>query len=143
MAFSLREHGQLDTDGHSVAIVVISPIGDEFTYIAIKADPVAVELQEKNVKAVESEVNTVSTTDDPVAIYTSTNASERLDFSNGSLIDTTLRNYFRFPSFRPLQKETIVLTMAGKNVVTVLGTGGGKTLTYLLPAVLSELQRCL
>ena len=28
--------------------------------------------------------------------------------------------------------------MAGKNVVTVVGTGGGKTLTYLLPAVLSS-----
>lgn len=59
------------------------------TFKLIKADPVAVELLEKNVKVSENEVNTVSTTDDPV-VNTSTNASERLDFSNGSLIDTTL-----------------------------------------------------
>ncbi len=136
MAFALhaRERGQLDIDGRGVVITVISPNGDEFKYIAIKADPVAVELLEKNVKVSEHEVNTVSTIDDPV-VYTSTNASERLDFSNGSLIDTT---YFGFPSFRPIQKETIISTMAEKNVLTVVGTGGGKTLTYLLPAVLSS-----
>ncbi|CAB4021688.1 ATP-dependent DNA helicase Q-like 4A [Paramuricea clavata] len=139
MAFTLhvREGGQLDIDGRGVVITVIPPNGDEFKYRAINADPVAVELLEKNVKVSENEVNTVSTTDDPV-VYTFTNASERLDFSNGSLIDTTLRNYFGFPSFRPLQKETIISTMAEKNVLTVVGTGGGKTLTYLLPAVLSS-----
>jgi hypothetical protein len=136
MAFALhaRERGQLNIDGRGVVITVISPNGDEFKYIAIKADPVAVELLEKNVKVSENEVNTMSTTDNPV-VYTSTNVSERLDFSNGSLIDTTLQNYFGFPSFRPLQKENIISTMAEKNVLTVVGTGGGKTLTYLLPAV--------
>lgn len=135
MAFALREFGQLDT---SVAIiVVVSANGDEFKYNAIKADPVAVELQEKIVKAAENKVDSVSTNDRPVDIA-STNTSERLGFSNSSLIHTTLRNYFGFASFISLQEETIVSTMAGNNVLTVVGTGGGKTLTYLLPAVLSS-----
>ena len=92
---------------------------------------------EKNVTVAQNVVNSVSTNDDPVVI-TSSNASVRLDFSNGSLINATLRNYFGFPSFKPLQKETIISTMAGKNVLAVIGTGGGKTLTYLVPAVLSS-----
>ena len=124
MAFALRELGQLNIGG--VYIVVISPTGDEFKYNTIKAGPLAVELVEKNVKVAQNVVNSVSTNDDPVVI-TSSNASARLDFSNGSLINTMLRNYFGFPSFKPLQKETIVSTMSGKNVLAVIGTGGGKT----------------
>jgi hypothetical protein len=62
MAFALHARGQLDIDGRGVVITVIPPNGDEFKYIAIKADPVAVELLEKNVKVSENEVNTVSTT---------------------------------------------------------------------------------
>ena len=66
-------------------VYVISPNGDEFKYNAIKADPLVVELVEKNVKVAQSVVNSVSTNDDPVVI-TSSNVSVRLDFSNGSLI---------------------------------------------------------
>ena len=135
MAFASRELGQLNING--VYIVLILPNEDEFKYNAIKADPLAVELVEKNVKVAQNVVNSVSTNDDPVVI-TSSNVSARLDFSNSSLINTTLLNYFGFPLFKPLQKETIVSTMAGKNVLAVIGTGGRKTLTYLLPAVLSS-----
>lgn len=63
------------------------------------------------------------------------------DFDNlerGELIDNTLRQYFGFTSFRPLQRETIMATMNGEDVMTVVGTGGGKTLMYLLPAVISS-----
>ena len=55
----------------------------------------------------------------------------------GKIIDNALRQYFGFMSFRPLQRETIMATMSGKDVMTVVGTGGGKTLMYLLPAVIS------
>ena len=61
-----------------------------------------------------------------------------VDLQTGEIIDSTLRHYFGFGSFRPLQKETIVTTMSGKNVLTILGTGGGKSLTFLLPAVISS-----
>ncbi|KAK3745407.1 hypothetical protein QZH41_001437 [Actinostola sp. cb2023] len=65
---------------------------------------------------------------------------ERLvvDLSHGELIENTLKHYFGFSSFRPLQKETINASLCGKDVLTVVGTGGGKTLMFLLPAVLAS-----
>ena len=54
------------------------------------------------------------------------------------LIDQSLRRFFGFDSFKPLQKETILSTMNGQNVLTIVGTGKGKTLMYMLPAVLSS-----
>ena len=54
------------------------------------------------------------------------------------MISYTLKHYFGFDGFRSLQKETITSTMNCKNVLTVLCTGGGKSLTYMLPAVLAS-----
>ena len=59
-----------------------------------------------------------------------------VDLQTGEIIDNALRHYFG--SFRSLQRETIATTMNGKNVLTILGTGGSKSLTYLLPAVISS-----
>ena len=53
-------------------------------------------------------------------------------------IKTTLNCFFHHQSFKPLQKEIILSTMDKKNVLGVLGTGGGKSLTFLLPAVLAD-----
>ncbi|MDQ3458552.1 MAG: RecQ family ATP-dependent DNA helicase, partial [Deinococcota bacterium] len=41
-----------------------------------------------------------------------------------------------FSSFRPLQYETVRAVLQGKDALTVLATGGGKSLTYQLPALL-------
>jgi ATP-dependent DNA helicase RecQ len=49
------------------------------------------------------------------------------------LLESVLKKYFSHKSFRPLQKETIEATLAG-----VLWTGGGKTLMFLLPGILSD-----
>jgi ATP-dependent DNA helicase RecQ len=54
------------------------------------------------------------------------------------LLGTTLRKYFGHETFLPLQKETIEATLAGKSALTVVGTGGGKTLMFLLPAILCD-----
>jgi superfamily II DNA helicase RecQ len=54
------------------------------------------------------------------------------------LLESALKKYFGHESFRPLQKETIEATLAGKSVLTVVGTGGGKTLMFLLPGILSD-----
>jgi RecQ family ATP-dependent DNA helicase len=51
-------------------------------------------------------------------------------------IDRCLREYFGFQSFRPGQRELIETVLAGKDALGVLPTGGGKSLTYQLPAVL-------
>ena len=47
-----------------------------------------------------------------------------------------LQTYFAYPSFRPGQEEVISRLLDGKNVLGVLATGGGKSLTYQLPSLL-------
>ncbi|MFO1477952.1 MAG: DNA helicase RecQ [Verrucomicrobiota bacterium] len=47
-----------------------------------------------------------------------------------------LKRAFGFTSFRPLQEEIIRDTLAGKDVLAVLPTGGGKSLCFQLPALL-------
>lgn len=46
-----------------------------------------------------------------------------------------LKQYFGFSSFRPLQAEIITDTLAGRDVLAVLPTGGGKSLCFQLPAL--------
>jgi ATP-dependent DNA helicase RecQ len=50
----------------------------------------------------------------------------------------TLKRYFGFESFRPLQEEIIRDTLAGKDVFALLPTGGGKSLCFQLPALVRE-----
>lgn len=47
-----------------------------------------------------------------------------------------MREYFGIAGFRELQHETINALMAGEDVLLVLRSGGGKSLTYQLPALL-------
>jgi ATP-dependent DNA helicase RecQ len=45
---------------------------------------------------------------------------------------------FGHSSFRALQLETVHAVLEGRDCLTVLPTGGGKSLTYQLPATLLE-----
>ena len=45
---------------------------------------------------------------------------------------------FRFPAFRPHQREIIESLLAGQDVVALLPTGGGKSLCYQLPAIAQD-----
>ena len=50
----------------------------------------------------------------------------------------TLKKYWGYGSFLPLQEETISSILAGRDTLTMLATGGGKSLCFQLPALVKE-----
>lgn len=53
-------------------------------------------------------------------------------------LTTALEKYWGYREFRPLQKEAMDCLCTGRDVVVVLPTGGGKSLCFQAPAVLSS-----
>jgi ATP-dependent DNA helicase RecQ len=49
-----------------------------------------------------------------------------------------LKKYWGYTSFLPLQEETISSILAGRDTLTMLATGGGKSLCFQLPALMKE-----
>lgn len=52
------------------------------------------------------------------------------------MLPQKLKDHFGHDSFRPGQEEVIRRVLNGRNVLALLATGGGKSVTYQLPALL-------
>ncbi len=53
------------------------------------------------------------------------------------LLDT-LKKYWHYDSFRPMQREAIESVLSGRDTLILMPTGGGKSIIYQLPALVSE-----
>ncbi|MCF0177135.1 MAG: DEAD/DEAH box helicase, partial [Bacteroidales bacterium] len=47
----------------------------------------------------------------------------------------TLKKYWGYDSFRPMQEEIISKALMGKDLLAILPTGGGKSVCFQVPAL--------
>ena len=50
----------------------------------------------------------------------------------------TLKQYWGYDSFRPMQEEIISAALDGRDVLAILPTGGGKSVCFQVPALMKE-----
>ena len=71
----------------------------------------------------------------PSTDHSSTHRFNRDNFPWSAQVQDLLQNSFRIQQFREHQKEVINCTLSGEDVFVLMRTGGGKSLTYQLPAL--------
>ena len=85
---------------------------------------------------------------DPASMYNTTDSAcstgattPATAIRDAALVDPTtglaavLQRYFGFSSLRPLQEQIVADCLAGRDVLALMPTGGGKSLCYQLPAL--------
>ena len=104
-----------------------------FVYQCCKENKITVELE--NMKMAQPPEENLQ----PLPRGDNTESSNTKVKRGNDLVDQALYGYFGFLSFRPLQKDIVIILpiLDGDSILTIVGTGGGKTLMYMLPAVLS------
>ena len=53
-------------------------------------------------------------------------------------LNKKLKSIFGFNSFRAYQEDIIINLLAGNDSMVIMPTGGGKSMCYQLPALLSD-----
>ena len=53
-------------------------------------------------------------------------------------LHSTLKEYFGFEKFRPLQEKIIKSILEGNDNLVIMPTGGGKSICFQLPALILE-----
>jgi ATP-dependent DNA helicase RecQ len=53
-------------------------------------------------------------------------------------LEDSLKHYFGYDTFRPGQKKIIEAALRNKDLLTIMPTGGGKSLCFQLPALLRK-----
>jgi RecQ family ATP-dependent DNA helicase len=95
-----------------------------------------------NVKELEALQNTIGFSDDghePLSAFPmSQHEPQEVRYEWSDVVEHTLRTVFKINDFRQNQREAINATMSHKDTFVLMPTGGGKSLCYQLPAVISD-----
>lgn len=94
-------------------------------------------LRPYNQKAQNSGYNSTSTAT-PSGFYHTNNHKPNPIRCDTRTLHTTLKRYFKFETFRENQLEAVEATCAGLDTLILMPTGGGKSICYQLPAILSD-----
>lgn len=60
------------------------------------------------------------------------------DFQWSAALKQKMKSVFGISELRPMQLQTMNVTMSGKDCILIMPTGGGKSLCFQLPALLSK-----
>ena len=123
-----------------------------------KSDVVALQLEIENIdtqlESIEGQINRLISKQDRLTeqkkklqnnldVLQKESTSENVNWKSRKFpwsdkIKTCLNERFHIVEFRSLQEETINVTMSKKDCILIMPTGGGKSLCFQLPALLSS-----